>query len=429
MEDFPGKKEYKDMTTSLLKRYTVLIIFISIFPLLLTLCTKPDKNLVYGPDNPDPYPANRDVAVLDSIQPVTVYPTEAATIFGAGFYTDAKDKNFVWFDLARAEVIDVMENRIVVEVPVPPNTINPDFLFKDAIDVKISLPGSFDWSNSIPFIFKPMAHVYEVKVYPAQQDESKFTTPRGLAFDTFGNIYLMNQRTRTVFLDNPDKERSIFAFLARFDGGLRTGPDGALYGSGNSANTVYKIPQAGGSFEEWATVPNPWGMDFDDKGNLFVVDEGNGNLYIVSSQAVVEKVAELPGDEKKEYCRIFDDNIYVSANTATSGFFLRLPLTGAGVGSADTVEVGIEGFVKDLTFGLDGSIYFTGVEAGVNGVYKYETSTETLKKLVELSGNLGFLSWFDKFLYISNMTGSDTINDHIYQVLIYDNESAPYHGR
>jgi hypothetical protein len=88
--------------------YLILLgIFIGSLFLFFSRCTKPDENIVYSSDNPDPYPANFNVAVLDSIQPISDYPTNVITIIGAGFDTRKPEYNFVWFDIARARVINM----------------------------------------------------------------------------------------------------------------------------------------------------------------------------------------------------------------------------------------------------------------------------------------------------------------------------------
>jgi hypothetical protein len=414
-----------------LKSYKIIwsvIIICGIFVSSCSFLESPEKDVVYGPGNPDPYPAHYEVAVLDSVKPITSYPTDIVTVIGSGFETSSKDKNFVWFQLSKADVINAWTDSLLVEVPLP-NKYNPDYFFDDTVEVKVALQGSYNWSNTIPFVFKPMVHAYEAKIYPGTHTESKFTAPRGLEFDNNGNIYLMNQRTRSVYKDTPEGERTVYAFGAKFDGGLRFGPDGYLYAAGNTENSIYRIPSGGNSFEQWVSVPNPWGMDFDEYGNLFVVDKGNGHLYRITSQGVANKVAELPGSEEKAYCRVFENNIYITANGSNSSHLLRLQIKEDSVGEIDTVQINSKINIADLTFSYDGSIYFSGTnDKDENYVYKLDNSN-SVEEIVGLSGSLGFLTWFDKFIYISNHTGSVDINDHVYKVLIHDSEASIYHGR
>jgi sugar lactone lactonase YvrE len=390
--------------------------------LIFSGCTNPDENIVYSSDNPDPYPANFNVAVLDSIQPISDYPTNMIAIIGSGFDTRKPEYNFVWFDVARAKVIDIWAESLHVEVPLP-NPLQPDYFFDDSIEVKVALQNSYNWSNTIPFIYKPMAHPYLVKVYPSNHTEDKFTKPRGLAFDHQGNMYLSNARLRSIYKDTPiGGERTVYAFSSnlKVDGGMRMGIDGYVYAAGNTENLIYRIPPGGNSFENWVSVPSPWGMDFDDAGNLFVVDNMNGDLYKVSTDGTVKKVIELPGTGEKSYCRVYEGFVYV--NDKATGNFFRVPALADKVDSVETIVVSPGNLVNDITFGVDGSMYITASQGGRSSLVKVTLSGEE-QPIVELAGELGFLTWYDKFIYISSLTGP------VYKVLIYDNTSAPYHGR
>ncbi|UCE05678.1 MAG: hypothetical protein JSW07_19120 [bacterium] len=389
--------------------------------LVLSGCTSPDKDVVYGPDNADPYAPNFNVAILDSIQPIMEYPSNEVTIIGSGFDTRDPEYNFVWFGIARAKVNEIWAESLHVEVPVP-NPFDPDYFFGDSVEVKMALRNSYDWSNIVPFIFKPMAHPYVASLYPSNHPEDKFTKPRGLAFDDEGNIYLMNARLRSIYKDTPESgERTVYAFGGKFDGGMRMGSDGYLYAAGNGDNTIYRIPPEGGSFENWVTIPSPWGMDFDESGNLFVVDNTNGHLYKVSPGGDVEKIAELPGTEEKAYCRVYEGYVYV--NEKATGNFFRVPVIAESlVDSVETIEVSPGTMVNDMTFGSDGSMYITSSKEGVNSIIKITASGDEVA-LLELVGDLAFMTWYGKFLYVCSLTGP------VYKVLIHDNTSAPYYGR
>ncbi|MFB0515395.1 MAG: IPT/TIG domain-containing protein [Candidatus Neomarinimicrobiota bacterium] len=382
-------------------------------------CIESGDDILYDLDNPDPYPAHSETAELDSVVPSSAYPTDIVIIRGSGFDTRSTDYNFVFFGIASATVTTVWADSLAVVVPTPRPI---DYFFADTVLVKVALQGSYSWSNEVSFIFKPMAHVYVASEYPAGHPEEKFTQPRGLAFDTDGNMYLMNQRLRAIYKDTPGGVRTVYAFgsTLKVDGGLRMGPDGSLYAAGNGEGLIYRIPPGGGSFEEWTTVPNPWGMDFDRFGNLFVVDNANRHLYRISSDGTTEKVAELPGTAEKAYCRVFGDAVFV--NERTTGIIFKLAFTEDSVGEIDTVETTVSGRVNDITFGTDGSMYVSGISEGANALIKVDPSG-TLKSVVTLAGDLGFLTWHDKFLYISSLTGP------VHKVLMHDNTTAPYYGR
>jgi len=162
----------------------------------------------------------------------------------------------------------------------------------------------------------------------------------------------------------------VYSFGKRYDGGLRMGPEGYLYAASNSQNIIYRIPAGGGSVEEWATVPSPWGIDFDELGNLFVVDKTNGDLYKISPDGAVTKIADLPGSNEKSFCRVFDGFVYV--NEKQAGGYFRVPASAASlVDTVETIEVSPGNIVNDITFGVDGAMYVL-VETG---------ATSSLEKL------------------------------------------------
>jgi len=386
--------------------------------LILSGCIEPEKDTVYGPNNPDPYPDREETAELDIIVPGSAYPTDRVVIRGSGFDNRSVDYNFVFLGIAKAAVTAAWAESLEVEVPVP---FPINYFFSDTVQVKVALQGSYDWSNEASFIFKPMVHVYLASEYPSAHPEEKFTQPRGLAFDTDGNAYLVNQRLRAIYQDTPAGVRTVYAYGGKFDGGLRMGPGGYLYAAGNSNSIIYRIPPGGGSYLAWVTtVPNPWGMDFDSFGKLFVVDKDNGHLYRVSTNGAAEKVAELPGTGERAYCRVYGDAVYV--NEYATGTFYKIPFTEDAVGEVDTVETIVDGLVNDFTFGADGSMYVTGVTEDKSALIKVDPLGEQ-KTVVELDGELGFVTWHDKFLYISSLSGP------VYKVLIHNNEGTPYSGR
>jgi len=389
------------------------------FLLFWSQCTRPDKDAVYGPNQPDPYPINESAASLTKIAPSEAYPTQTITVSGSNFDVGSPDRNFMWFQTTRAIVQRAWAESLRVEVPVP-NPSKPNYFFKDTVRVKIALKGSTLWSNSLLFKYKPMADTYVASVYPANHPEDKFTKPRGLAFDPSGNLYLVNNRLRSIYKDAPaGGERTVYAFGGKFDGGMRMGSGGFLYAAGNLDNVVYRIPPGGGSYESWASVPNPWGLDFDSAGNLFVVDNVNGHVYKITADRQVKKVATLPGNEAKGYCRVFNGNVYV--NEEGTGNFFKMP---TGIDSTGTVEKiqGVTGFVvRDFTFGADGSIYASGSQGGKNAVVKLSPSSQT-STVVTFDGSLMFMTWGGKFLYIGTSDGP------IYRLLIHDNAAAPYYG-
>jgi len=381
-----------------------LIINIVIF---LNSCIQQEDNLVYGPDNPDPWSPNYSVAQLDSVHPDTDYPTYVVTINRSGFDTRSVENNFTSFGGTRGTVLDVWEDSIHVEVPLH---MPLDFFYSDTVDVMVSIQGSFNWSNIVPFIYIPMAHQYLASSYPLQHPEDKFTKPRGITFDEEDNLYVINARLRSVYKDIPvGGERIVYAFLGKFDGGLRFGPDGYLYAAGNSDNTIYRIPPGGDSYESWASVPSPWGLDFDTAGDLYVVDNINSDIYRISPDNDVKLIADFSSTNEMGYCKIFNDHVYV--NSRTAGHIYRFPVTVDTVISVDTLAIESANLINDITFDEMGNMFISGGEDEINTIFiVHDTGDE--EELVKIETELTFLDINDRFLYVS------LLDAPVYKVLI-----------
>jgi hypothetical protein len=375
--------------------------------IFLNSCVQQEDNLVYGPDNPDPWSPNYNVAQLDSTHPGAEYPTNLVTINGSGFDTRSVENNFTSFGGARGTVLDVWEDSIRVEVPFHTPI---DFFYTDTVDVMVGLQGSFNWSNIVPFIYKPMAHQYLASSYPLQHPEDRFTKPRGITFDDDGNLYVINARLRSVYKDIPvGGERIVYAFLGRFDGGLRFGPDGYLYAAGNSDNTIYRIPPGGDSYESWVSVPSPWGLDFDGAGNLYVVDNTNSDIYRISPDKEIKRIADFLSIVEIGYCKIYNEDVYINART--EGSIYSFPVTVDIVNAIDTLVVESADLINDITFDRSGNMFISGGEEEVNTIFiVHDTGTE--EELVKIGAELTFLSISDKFVYVS------LLDAPVYKVLI-----------
>jgi len=382
------------------------LLFIAFF-FIIPGCIEQEDDIIYGPDNPDPWPADYDVAILDSISPPSTYPTYEVTLYGNGFNTKSMDFNFVWFGSSRAQVLNVWDDSVRVEVPIP-KPIN--YLFSDSVDVMIGLQGSYEWSNVLPFLYIPLAHHYLAMTYPAQHPEEKFTKPRGLAYDDDGNLYLMNARLRSIYRDSPvGGERTVFSFGGKYDGGLRFGPDGYLYAANNGDNLIYRISPDGSSYEEWISLPNPWGIDFSESGDLFVVDNIGSDVYKVGANKTITKVADFGTGLKVAYCKYSNGYIYV--NTEQEGYIFRFPADADAVTEPDTITASPAVLIADLIFDQLGNMYFTGGTDQINSLYVLPAGGAA-EELVTLGTGLSFITILEDFIYISRLDGP------VYRVLI-----------
>lgn len=99
-------------------------------------------------------------------------------------------------------------------------------------------------------------------------------TPRGLVFDTAGNLYVVESRNNTI-----QKVDLATGVITRFAGN----GGGTFSGDGGPAAV--------------AALRNPWGAAFDDGGNLYIADSGNQRIRRVdAATGVITTIAGRADD-------------------------------------------------------------------------------------------------------------------------------------
>ena len=97
---------------------------------------------------------------------------------------------------------------------------------------------------------------------------AQFNSPRGLAVDNTGNVYVADYGNHTIRRVTPDGAVATLAGLA--------GSSGYADGTGSAAR-----------------FDNPWGLAVDTSGNVFVADNGNSTIRKISPSRVVATIAGL----------------------------------------------------------------------------------------------------------------------------------------
>lgn len=154
---------------------------------------------------------------------------------------------------------------------------------------------------------------------------ARFTTPRGLARDAQGNLFISEETMHTLRKITPAGVVTTYAGLAATSGttngslaearfynptGLALDPAGNLYVAEYYNHCIRKITPSGvvSTFAGMAGVSgfvqgsggqarfmNPIGIAFDAAGNLVVADSGNCAIRIISPAGTVTTMAGAPG--------------------------------------------------------------------------------------------------------------------------------------
>ena len=128
----------------------------------------------------------------------------------------------------------------------------------------------------------------------------KFRTPlnavRCLAIDTQGRLLAGDSATREVYRFGLDQQPPAAVPLPLTKGGIGLPMALAIDQSGNlfiadlETQRIFKQPAAGGDLIEFATVPAPRGMAFDQMGRLWVVSHGKDQILQLTADGKSEVV-------------------------------------------------------------------------------------------------------------------------------------------
>jgi sugar lactone lactonase YvrE len=102
--------------------------------------------------------------------------------------------------------------------------------------------------------------------------------PRGLAFDTAGNLYVANIGNNEVEKFTPDARASLFN-LAMVACCVAVDAQGNVFVSSDGNNKIYKISPAGTQTVFASSgLNNVYGLAFDTAGNLFAANSGSSTI-------------------------------------------------------------------------------------------------------------------------------------------------------
>ncbi|HSQ77202.1 MAG TPA: IPT/TIG domain-containing protein [Bacteroidota bacterium] len=222
------------------------------------------------------------------------------TLTGANF-SPVKEENTVYFDAARATVLQASATQLIVTAPL---------LAKDSIAVRVSVFGAE--------LFSP---VLRYTLETAVEEFGKIATfeePWASATDAAGNLYvsmIVSGVGGGIKKFAPDGSRTDFAPAASITkfSGMKVGPGGDLYAV-RIIRAIYQIPAAGGSPVAWMQIPNTslYDLDFDQDGNIWTGGTGNGNIFRVKPD---KSYKAFPFNADVRTIRFFGGYVYAGGRT------------------------------------------------------------------------------------------------------------------
>lgn len=343
----------------------IMIIFMALFS-----CSAPDEP-TYGSDHPDPNPTGKAAPQVDSLNPNEAYLKDVIKIYGSGFST-TPEYNLVSFGKNVGKIISSTAGELTVQTP---------NLSNDTVDVRVSVKGSEYWSQSLSFIFKNTL----------QTIDEEIVWPNGVAVDGDGNVYIGSADAGVIYKVTADGVKSEFASVP-ISGSMRFGPGNYLYVCESGEDKIERISPDGSTIEEVVSVPSPVAFDWDQNGNMYIVENETG-IHKLDTSGSLTYMADL---STAKCCRVFDNYLYVTA--IWDGKISRFEITSGGLGDEEVVMEELDSPVG-IDFDAEGTMYYT--LAWETSLYTLKTDgTEEVLYEGELMTPMHYINFQGKIMYI-----------------------------
>jgi ATP-dependent protease HslVU (ClpYQ) peptidase subunit len=257
--------------------------------------------------------------VISGISPISGPKTTIVTITGSGFSTNAAE-NVVTLNGLSCPVIAAAPTELKVTIPAK------------AGSGKLLLNVYGKTGETPPFTYIYSQVTITTLAGSTQGDGDKFNTPRGVAVDKDGNVYVADQGNHKIKKITPSGVVSTFAGSTEGDGdkfnyssGLDVDKDGNVYVADLSNNKIKKITPSGvvstfaGSTQgDGDKFFLPSGVAVDKDGNVYAADLYNHKIKKITTAGEVSTYAgSAKGDGDKFYHPTGvdvdkDGNVYVA---------------------------------------------------------------------------------------------------------------------
>jgi uncharacterized protein (TIGR03437 family) len=247
--------------------------------------------------------------------------------------------------------------------------------------------------------------------------QAALNTPRNLAFDAAGNLYIADYANNRVRRVGPNGTISAYAQFPGNVRGLVFDAAGNLYAAVETNSTVYRIDTAGhqtifagtgsagfsgdGGAASQAMLNAPSGLAMDALGNLYIADAGNGSVRVVTPLGFINTFVRVPSDEgvqpnPRELAFDPVGNLYVSDEN--QGFVFKVTPAKAisifaGGGAAFPGNGGLATDAEILPFGIvcdtSGNVYIAAEEAGIQVVLATPPAISLQQKSLSMSAASG----------------------------------------
>lgn len=312
------------------KTLWVILSFILVSGMLILSCSGPDEP-TYDSSHQDPNPTGMTAPKVDSLSPNEGYLKDIIEIYGSGFNTKP-EYNLIAFGKNVGKVMAATSNMLTVQTP---NISN------DTVDVRVSIKGSEYWSQERSFIFKNTIETIDDEI----------VWPNGVAVDENDNIYVGSADEGVIYKITPAGDKTEFASVP-ISGTMRFGPQHYLFVCEQGEDKIERISPDGSTVEEVTSVSSPVAFDWDQNGNMYIIENESGIDRLDPSGTLTY----MTDFSTAKTCRVFENYLYASA--IWDGKISRFEITASGLGDEETLLEDLDSPLA-IEFDTDGIMYYT----------------------------------------------------------------------
>ena len=360
--------------------YKILLTF-SALGLVWTGCEKESPSEIHSLEKPE---------VL-LISPSAGYGGDTLMVVVANF--DADTTTFVTFDGVPLPILSV--NRRVIQVAIPQLSLEERSVDAEKKSiVQVGRRGSSEWSEPVEFSYLPVASTFR----------DDFDHPRGIDIDNGGNVYVSDSEEGVVYKVVGGRVKTVLAEdgLLMATGDIAVDKDGNVFLCGGTQNAIYMIASGGDSIALFTDkVPEPYALDWDRDGNMYVMS-GTGGIYKILADKTVQRVDAEGTVRRARSIHIVGDYVYWWERTDRT--LRRADISGGVIGTVEDVYSNPKVVATDFAVDVKGNAYVVRDDDGVVLRILAGGNVEEIAQLP--AGSYKYIAYSGKYIYVVGLRGT-----------------------
>jgi hypothetical protein len=364
--------------------------------------------IVFSCEKKAPTESEAPTPVITGIEPDTGYGGDIVIITGNYFNPDPHENIITFGGYNSTRAYDGTETTLMA--------IAPNVGGMEAVTIKVNVirVDCTHWSNALDFTFPPIMSIFR----------DDFSNALGIEFDKDGNCYVSDADDWVIYKITPDGEKSVYSEVSG-NGDMAFDRDGNLYvcTGGDWGSEIWEVPPGGGDAELFTDNEDlsPFGVDWDDNGNMYVAGHRTG-IFLITPDGDVSML-DIDVDDAFSIA-VFDNYVYWtdSRNNRVG----RAPITADGVGATEIVYEDEDGTYMESPSGMaidiEGNVYVVSKEWDGNqnlSRFRPDGTAEVITTLP--TDNNRCMAFYGKYVYVTTQSYGT-----VYKVYVGVEGAPPY---